>query len=286
MWSTTWSAPTTDSVAAAAKSLQSCPTLCDPIDRSPPGSPVPGILQARTLEWVAISFFNAWKWKVKMKSLSRVQPSATPWTAAFQAPPPMGFSRQESWSGEPLSSPDWLCMWVILAICSLFKWWALQPFLLISRNYFWQTWRWPQSPGWEQLALSSWWWWDMETGDNEVPQIGSCLVFIEGSIFSRFCTYHMKNKAKTKPKPISLLIEVQTTFVWNRISSFIFKLKINVKYFKYVENNKTDIHESSIQFLKLLMLCYACFRSLIYKKTQNLKDTIKQKYNTKNKIQY
>ena len=88
----------------AAKSLQSCPTLCDPIDSSPPGSPVPGILQARTLEWVAISFSNAWKWKVKMKSLSRVQPSATPWTAAFQAPPSMGFSRQEYWSGLPLPS--------------------------------------------------------------------------------------------------------------------------------------------------------------------------------------
>ena len=78
--------------AAAAKSLQSCPTLCDPIDGSPPGSPVPGILQARTLEWVAISFSNAWKWKVKVKSLSCVWPSATPsWTAAFQAPPSMGF---------------------------------------------------------------------------------------------------------------------------------------------------------------------------------------------------
>ena len=85
-----------------AKSLQSCPTLCDPIDGSPPGSPVPGILQARTLEWVAVSFSNAWKWKVKVKSLSRVRPSATPWTAAFQAPPPMGFSRQEYWSGVPL----------------------------------------------------------------------------------------------------------------------------------------------------------------------------------------
>ena len=59
--------------AAAAKSLQSCPTLCDPIDGSPPGSPVPGILQARTLEWVAISFSNAWTWKVKVKSLSRVR---------------------------------------------------------------------------------------------------------------------------------------------------------------------------------------------------------------------
>ena len=91
--------------AAAAKLLQSCPTLCNPIDGSPPGSPVPGILQARTLEWVAISFSNAWKWKVKVKLLSRVQPSATPWTAAYQAPPSMGFSRQESWSGVPLPSP-------------------------------------------------------------------------------------------------------------------------------------------------------------------------------------
>ena len=88
-----------------AKSLQSCLTLCDPIDGSPPGPTVPGILQARTLEWVAISFSNAWKWKVKVESLSRVRPSATPWTAAFQAPPSMGFSRQEYWSGVPLPSP-------------------------------------------------------------------------------------------------------------------------------------------------------------------------------------
>ena len=91
--------------AAAAKSLQSCPTLCDPIDGSPPGSPVPGILQARILEWVAISLSNAWNWKVKGKSLSRVQLWATPWTAAHQAPPSMGFSRQEYWSGVPLPSP-------------------------------------------------------------------------------------------------------------------------------------------------------------------------------------
>ena len=139
--------------AAAAKSLQSCPTLCDPIDGSPPGSPVPGILQvrtlewgchfllqcmkvkresevaqscltlsdpmdcslpgspvpgilqARTLEWVDISFFNAWKWKEKVKSLSRVQLLATPWTAAYQAPLSMEFSRQEYWSGVPLPSP-------------------------------------------------------------------------------------------------------------------------------------------------------------------------------------
>ena len=82
--------------AAAAKLLQSCPTLCDPIDGSPPGSPAPGILQARTLEWVAISFSSTWKRKVKVKSLSRVRLLATPWTAAYQAPPSMGFSRQES----------------------------------------------------------------------------------------------------------------------------------------------------------------------------------------------
>ena len=82
--------------AAAAKSLQSCPTLWVPLDGSPPGPPIPGILQARTVEWVAISFSNAWKWKVKVKSLSRVWPSATPWTAAYQAPPSMGFCRSNS----------------------------------------------------------------------------------------------------------------------------------------------------------------------------------------------
>ena len=88
--------------AAAAKSLQSCPTLCDPIDGSPPGPLGPGILQARTLEWVAISFSNAWKWKVKVKSLSRVRLLATPWTAAHQPPPSMRFSRQKYWSEVPL----------------------------------------------------------------------------------------------------------------------------------------------------------------------------------------
>ena len=92
-------------ILATAKSLQSCPTLCDPIDGSPPGSPFPGILQARTLEWIAISFFNAWKWKVKVKSLSCVQLFEIPWTAAHQAPPSMGFSRQEYWSGVLLPSP-------------------------------------------------------------------------------------------------------------------------------------------------------------------------------------
>ena len=91
--------------AATAKSLQSCRTLCDPIDGSPPGSTVSGILQARTLEWAAISFSNACKWKVKVKSLSRVRPSATPWTAAYQVHPSIGFSRQEYRSGVPLLSP-------------------------------------------------------------------------------------------------------------------------------------------------------------------------------------
>ena len=97
--SSSWGCKAT--AAVAAKSLQSCPNLCNPIDGSPPGSPVPGILQARALEWVAISFSNAWKWKVKVNSLSHVRPSATPWTAAYQAPLSMGFSRQEYWSGVP-----------------------------------------------------------------------------------------------------------------------------------------------------------------------------------------
>ena len=92
--------------AATAKLLQSCLTLCNPTEGTPPGSPVPGIFQARTLEWVAISFSNAWKWKVKGKSLSRVRLFTTPWTAAYQAPPSMGFSRQEYWSGVPLPSPN------------------------------------------------------------------------------------------------------------------------------------------------------------------------------------
>ena len=112
--------------AAAAKSLQSCPTLCDPMDGSPPGSPIPGILQARPLEWVAISFSSAWKWKVKVKLLSRVWLFETPWTAAYQAPPSMGFSRQEYWSGVPLPSPlvklglcySIFAVWLIVGFCS------------------------------------------------------------------------------------------------------------------------------------------------------------------------
>ena len=98
-------APFRTAAAAAAESLQSCPTLCNPIDGSPPGSATAGILQARTLEWVAISFSNAWRWKVKVKWLSCVWLFETPGTAVYQTPLSMGFSRQEYWSGVPLLSP-------------------------------------------------------------------------------------------------------------------------------------------------------------------------------------
>ena len=111
--------------AAAAKSLQLCPTLCDPIEGSPPGSLVPGILQARTLEWVAISFSNSWKWKVKVKSFIHVWFLATPWTATYQAPPSMKFSRQEYWSGVPLPSP--LCSLMPLK-CTNFSHWSISWF--------------------------------------------------------------------------------------------------------------------------------------------------------------
>ena len=107
---TIWGCP---AAAAAAKLLQSCPTLCDPIESSPPGSAVPGSLEARTLEWVAISFSIAWKWKVKVKSLSRDRLVASPWNAAHRAPPSMGFSRQEYWSGLPLPSPAVIITWIL-----------------------------------------------------------------------------------------------------------------------------------------------------------------------------
>ena len=110
-----------NAAAAAAKSLQSCPTLCDPIHCSPPDSSVPGILQARILEWAAISFSNAWKWKVKVKSLSRARLLATPWTGAYQAPPSMRFFRQEYWNRLPLPS-------------STLEWWGRKTFAI-----WWQT---------------------------------------------------------------------------------------------------------------------------------------------------
>ena len=122
--------------AAAAKSLQSCLTLCDPIDSSPPGSPFPGSLQSRTLEWVAISFSNAWKWKVKVKSLSRVRLFGTPWTAAYQAPPSVEVSRQEYWSGVPLPSPD-----IMLLILKCYT-----VYFLGTRTFsFWTRVQWPKS---------------------------------------------------------------------------------------------------------------------------------------------
>ena len=93
--------------------------LCDPIDGSPPGSPVPGILQARTPEWVAISLSSASKWKAKVKLLSRVRLPATPWSAAHHAPLSMGFSRQEYWSGVPLPSPHF--SWDVFILPSLLK---------------------------------------------------------------------------------------------------------------------------------------------------------------------
>ena len=117
--------------AAAAKLLQPCPTLCDPIDGSPPGFPIPGIPQARTLEWVAISFSNVWKGKGKVNSLSHVPLFTTPWTAAYQAPPSMGFSRQEDWSGVPLPSPEY-------CLLTHFYNWLLKGLLLHRQGAVWQ----------------------------------------------------------------------------------------------------------------------------------------------------
>ena len=116
-------------ILAAAKSLQLCPTLCNPIDGSPPGPAVPGILQARTLEWAAISSSNAWKWKVKVKSLSCVRLLAIPWTAAYQAPRSMGFSRQEYWSRVPLPSPH-----TSLRRCKSKQQWDTAHWWLVSKN--------------------------------------------------------------------------------------------------------------------------------------------------------
>ena len=107
---------------AAAKSLQPCPTLCGPINGSPLGSSVPGILQARILEWVAISFFNAWKWKVKVKSLSRAQLVATPWTAAYQAPPSMGFSGKSTGVGY-IAFSVWLNSIFLFILDVVMYWW-------------------------------------------------------------------------------------------------------------------------------------------------------------------
>ena len=118
----------------AAKLLQSCLTLCDPIDGSPAGSSVPGILQARILEWVAISFSNAWKWKVKLKSFSHVQLLASPWTVAHQAPLSMRFSRQEHWSGLPLPSPRKTLIRTQQTLRQIITWWGTEHRLLFTQN--------------------------------------------------------------------------------------------------------------------------------------------------------
>ena len=131
--------------AAAAKSIQSCLTLCSPIDSSPPVSAVPGILQARTLEWVAISFSNAWKWKVKVKSLSHVRLPVTPRTAAHQTPPSMGPSRQEYWSGLPLPSlqntlSPFLCPFAVMYILHGWISWICESKLKnFSTHYFFKN---------------------------------------------------------------------------------------------------------------------------------------------------
>ena len=153
--------------AAAAKSLQSCLILCDPTDSSPPGSPVPGILQARTLEWVAISFSNAWKWKVKVKSLSRVWLLATSWTAAYQASPSRGFSRQEYWSGLPLLSPLWGGDLAIIYFCRKkhLKTWGLTTtsiYLIFIRSFGLKSagqlfcWNWKSNNCWEKHSCKLW----------------------------------------------------------------------------------------------------------------------------------
>ena len=167
-----------DKKAATAKSLQLCPTLCDPIDGSLPGSPVPGILQARTLEWVAVSFSTAWKWKVKVKSLSRVCLLAIPWTAAHQSPTSMGFSRQEYWSGVPLPSPTNSQRWLklisiesvmasncLILCCPLLLLPSVFPSIRIFSNESVLCIRWPKcwsfsfsiSPSNEYSGLTSFW---------------------------------------------------------------------------------------------------------------------------------
>ena len=137
--------------AAAAKLLQSCPTLYNPIDSSPPGSSVPRILEERTLECVAISFSNAWKWKVKVKLLSHARLFATPWTAAYQAPPSMGFSRQEYWSGVPLPSlyPPLLILSSFTQLASLLIYVAKLMSDPDLHSYVW-------APGYHALLLRPW----------------------------------------------------------------------------------------------------------------------------------
>ena len=157
--------------AAAAKLLQSCLTLCNPID-PPPDSAVPGILQARTLEWVAISFSNAWKWNVKVKSLSRVRLLATPSTAAYQTPPSMGFSRQEYWSGVPLPSPNEFlvagkhhCLELIneLKLRDSIWWTSYSQFSVTLKSILCTKLYWTKNQPFLQVKLPVWLWEDYTT---------------------------------------------------------------------------------------------------------------------------
>ena len=168
----------TGSAVAAAKSIQLCSTLCDSIDGSPLGSPVPKILQARTLQWVAISFSNAGKWKVKVKSLSRVRLCATPETAAHQAPPSLRFSRQEHWSGLPFSSPMHESEKWKVKLKSLSRVWLLAtpwtaayqapPSMGFSRQEYWSGVPLPSPDIQHYVSLKyTAWWFDLDTSWND-----------------------------------------------------------------------------------------------------------------------
>ena len=126
--------------------VQLCLTLSDPMDCSPPGTPVPGILQERILEWVAISFSNAWKWKVKVKSFSRVWLLATSWTADYQASPFVGFSRQEYWSGMPL--PLWH------SLVNWYNYFCMSNLILPSAKRYFLN----KSISLNEVALNKCWW--------------------------------------------------------------------------------------------------------------------------------
>ena len=153
------------SAAAAAKSLQSCLTLYDPIDGSWPGSTVPGILQARTLEWVAISFSNAWEWKVKVKSLSHVR-----LFAAHQAPLSMGFSRQEYWCGVPSPSSKECLVGINLILSEILTQCLANTSLILSISeaciFLWES-------------LPSWWNWKWASFVSNLVNFGTSLFFFK-----------------------------------------------------------------------------------------------------------
>ena len=176
-----------------------CPTLCNPIDGSPLGSSVPGILQARILEWVAISFPNARKWKVKVKLLSRAQLLTTPWMAAYQVSPSMEFSRPEYGSGLPLPSPM-LCYAKSLQLCMTFCYpWIGAHQAPLSMKFSRQEYRSglpfpfpedlptepPGKPYWYEMQLNSFSyliWWNMlmyfkMLNQSWIPRINLCMIY-------------------------------------------------------------------------------------------------------------